>query len=83
MQQLLLHLLHLQMHQPIVIIVEPIFDDNAIPVKSTVLPEIPQVSVPQVSEPQPIFISSVVVTEPKFEARELPVACNVPSIPQP
>ena len=44
------------------------------PVRDTTNPEAPQFSVPQVSEPQPVFISVVIVGEPKPEVNPEPVS---------
>ena len=41
----------------------PITDENSTPLTSTVNPDAPQFSDPQVSEPHPVFTSVVTVTD--------------------
>ena len=53
------------------------------PVKETVIPEAPQFSTPQPSEPQPVFISVKTLGEPIDEVEETPVSVKVESLSSP
>ena len=53
------------------------------PVRETTKPEDPQFSTPQLSEPQPVFISVEIVGEPIVEVEETPVSVKVISLSAP
>ena len=56
----------------------PITDENSTPLISTVIPDDPQFSDPQVSEPHPVFTSVVTVTDElkPSEVKELIQICQ-------